>query len=315
MRFSYAQIFTASTAALFIVVMFTHFGTDNGLSGVGSTISESLVRGSVKSSMAKSESLWEKTVKQRHEILGAVGDVGLFPATGAPSYFTYPYSVWDFVPASWSCPFEVERIGRMGDGGKWVCGMSRYEKNQRPLIIYSFGVQNESSFEQEMLERTNCFIWGYDFSVEAFGPALVEPYRSRTKFLQAGINGQTDTVRNPPYYNIQDLMAKNGHTYIDILKIDIEFFEFSTLTSLIKFTRNGEFPIGQMLLEIHLFGHQDSSLPVFIDWWESLEQVGMRATWTEPNLLAVTMKLEDGNPRLAEYSLVNVMSKSNKLFN
>lgn len=69
-----------------------------------------------------------------------------------------------------------------------------------------------------------------------------------------------------------------------------------------------------MLLEIHLFGYQDSSLPVFIDWWESLEQVGLRATWTEPNLLAVTMKLEDGNPRLAEYSLVNVMSKSNKLF-
>lgn len=92
-----------------------------------------------------------------------ITDQSSFPATGAPSYFAYPYSVWDFVPASWSCPFEVERIGRMGDGGKWVCGMSRYEKNQRPLIIYSFGmllslphlvrpysqylgVQNESSF-------------------------------------------------------------------------------------------------------------------------------------------------------------------------
>ena len=27
----------------------------------------------------------------------------------------------------------------MGDGGKWVCGMSKYEKNTRPCIIYSFG--------------------------------------------------------------------------------------------------------------------------------------------------------------------------------
>ncbi len=77
MRFSYAQIFTASTAALFIVVMFTHFGTDNGLAGVSETISDSLTRGSVKSIMAKSELLWEKTVRQRHEILGAKGDVGL----------------------------------------------------------------------------------------------------------------------------------------------------------------------------------------------------------------------------------------------
>jgi Methyltransferase domain len=42
----------------------------------------------------------------------------------------------------------MERIGRMGDGGKWVCGMSLYEAipPQRPCIIYSFGVQFESSF-------------------------------------------------------------------------------------------------------------------------------------------------------------------------
>jgi hypothetical protein len=77
MRFSYAQIFTASTAALFIVVMFTHFGTDDGLSGVSSSISSSLTRGSVKSIMAKSELVWEKTVRQRHAILKDKGDVGL----------------------------------------------------------------------------------------------------------------------------------------------------------------------------------------------------------------------------------------------
>lgn len=81
MRFSYAQIFTASTAALFIMVMFTHFGTDNGLSGVSESISdsisESLTSGSIKSVMAKSEILWEKTVRQRKEILSKVGNVGL----------------------------------------------------------------------------------------------------------------------------------------------------------------------------------------------------------------------------------------------
>lgn len=69
-----------------------------------------------------------------------------FPARNGRTYFSFPYSVWDLVPASWNCPYEVERIGRMGDGGKWVCGMSRYEKNSRPCILYSFGVQNESSF-------------------------------------------------------------------------------------------------------------------------------------------------------------------------
>lgn len=322
MRFSFAQIFTATVAALFIVVMITHFGTDDGLSGISTGISETLMRGSVKSIMAKSESLWDKTVKQRHQVLQRTGDMGLFPADSAPHYFEFPYSVWDLVPASYNCPFEVERIGRMGDGGKWVCGMSRYEKSKTPLIVYSFGVQNESSFEQEMLERTNCKIWGYDFSVEAFGPALVEPYRSRTQFLQAGIAGTTDKVREPPFFNIQDLMERNGHTYIDILKIDIEYFEFEALTSLLRHissspsaqTSAPEFPIGQMLIELHLFGYNGANLPDFMEWWESLEAVGLRAAWTEPNLLAVTLALEDKMPRLAEYTLVNVHSPSNKLW-
>lgn len=36
----------------------------------------------------------------------------------------------------------------MGDGGKWVCGMSLYESipGEKPCVIYSFGVQTESSF-------------------------------------------------------------------------------------------------------------------------------------------------------------------------
>jgi hypothetical protein len=86
------------------------------------------------------------------------------------------------------------------------------------------------------------------------------------------------------------------------------------LSSLLKSSRNKEFPIGQVLIEIHLFASQQASLPVFMEWWETLEAVGLRATWTEPNLLAVTLGLEDKNPRLAEYSLVNTQNKNNKLF-
>jgi len=51
-----------------------------------------------------------------------------------------------------------------------------------------------------------------------------------------------------------------------------------------------------------------------LDWWESMEYRGMRPAWTEPNLLAVSMKFEDGNPRLAEYTWLNVLDSKNKLF-
>lgn len=50
------------------------------------------------------------------------------------------------------------------DGGKWVCGMSRIAKKP-DCVVYSFGINGESSFEAEVLDRTECQLWGYDFSV------------------------------------------------------------------------------------------------------------------------------------------------------
>jgi len=311
LRLNTFQIFLSSSAAFFLVVLFTHFNAPDGLAGVGSNLSGAITRGSVKGIMAKSEQLWMKTVKQRREVWDKFGEMGFFPARNGRTYFSFPYSVWDLVPASWNCPYEVERIGRMGDGGKWVCGMSRYEKNSRPCILYSFGVQNESSFEQEMLQRTNCEIWGYDYSVRSFGPA--NEHAHRTHFLKAGIAGKTDKAKTPPFYSIQDLMQMNGHNYIDILKIDVEFAEFAAMTSLLTHTASQmqAFPIGQMLMEIHLFGNEAKkrephTLGQFLHWWESMEERGVRPTWTEPNLLAVTIGLKDKMPRLAEYTLVNV---------
>ena len=46
-----------------------------------------------------------------------------------------------------------------------------------------------------------------------------------------------------------------------------------------------------------------------------LENRGMRPTWTEPNLLYTTLKLENqGDPRLAEYTFVNLNDRRSVLF-
>ena len=96
-----------------------------------------------------------------------------------------PYTIWDFFPPAFNCPWEVERIGILGDGGKFVCGFSRIVEKPK-CVIYSIGVNHESSFvphrppavdhavnppcsfEAELLERgKNCQVWGYDFSVDS----------------------------------------------------------------------------------------------------------------------------------------------------
>ena len=46
--------------------------------------------------------------------------------------------------------------------------MSRIAKKP-DCVVYSFGINGESSFEAEVLDRTECQLWGYDFSVSDVG--------------------------------------------------------------------------------------------------------------------------------------------------
>ncbi|KAK1996485.1 hypothetical protein LX36DRAFT_580241 [Colletotrichum falcatum] len=270
--------------------------------------------------MVNAEAVWAKTVKQRHDVIatdyGDASNIPLFPARSALEYKKHPYSIWDFTPASFSCPHEMERIGRLGDGGKWVCGMSRYVNfpTNRECIIYSFGVRDESSFENEMLSRTKCRVWAYDFSVVDFGEQLQPSNRDRASFLQAGVTGNTNTTSQPHYYSISDLMDMNGHEYIDILKMDIEFDEFLAMEGLHRDfpITAGELPIGQLMVKIHFF-HGLTAFH-YLDWWGRLESRGLRPTWTEPNLLAITLNLGNKDPLLAEYTLINVHDSKNVLF-
>ena len=42
----------------------------------------------------------------------------------------------DFFTPAFQCPHQVERVGTLGDGGKWVCGLDRVAK-QKHCVIYS----------------------------------------------------------------------------------------------------------------------------------------------------------------------------------
>ena len=44
----------------------------------------------------------------------------------------------DFFIPGFQCPHRTARIGTMGDGGKWVCGLEHIQKKKK-CVIYSFG--------------------------------------------------------------------------------------------------------------------------------------------------------------------------------
>ena len=127
----------------------------------------------------------------------------------------------------------MERHGALGDGGKWICGLSRL--TEKPdCIVYSFGaflvyalsisipfiftlgINHESSFEAEVLSNTrHCQIWGYDFSVNSFGPEIPNSLTYRAHFYAYGLSGQDKhgPKDNPPMYTLESLMRMNGTSF------------------------------------------------------------------------------------------------------
>lgn len=108
----------------------------------------------------------------------------LLPASRFLRFF---FDIGDFFIPSFQCPHRVERVGVLGDGGKWVCGVERLA-TQEKCVVYSFGaffllsrstkwptvetrytgINGESSFEASLLERApGCEVWGYDFTVNS----------------------------------------------------------------------------------------------------------------------------------------------------
>ncbi|QRV75938.1 methyltransferase domain protein [Ceratobasidium sp. AG-Ba] len=238
---------------------------------------------SIQGKLQKQEDVYEAMVQSRHALIRKYGPtpekLEAFPKVGSWA----KYMLWDFFPASYNCPYETERVGVLGDGGKWVCGLSRLVDKPN-CVVYSAGISTESSFEAELVKRTKCEVFGFDFSVQKFGPE-VENYgsiRQRTHFYPYGIS---------------------GHTFIDILKVDIEGSEFDTLTSMIKYfkERGRPLPFGQLQLEIHA---DKITFAQFLKWWEDLEEAGLRPFWTEPNLLYTNWFRNA--PSYTEYSFLNV---------
>lgn len=274
--------------------------------------------------LSHAEKLWRQSVEDRKVMAQRMGDRAF------PDGYLIPFNIWDLARPSFFCPHDLERIGSLGDGGKIVCGMSRYEKESprenatSELIVYSLGVERDSRFEAAMLERTNARVWGYDYSVSSWAKDIKKEHYSRASFSKLGIGKVTDKSSDPPFYTIQDLMKENGHTYVDILKIDIEGAEFEALTSFINSVQsehkrgdaNPTLPVGQLLIEVHfkknaLGFNAPHDLPSWMKWWASLESMGMRAVSNEHNWIGDAVF---GKPRFMEYTMINAADKErNKL--
>mmetsp|Transcript_15393 Transcript_15393/g.23972 ORF Transcript_15393/g.23972 Transcript_15393/m.23972 type:complete len:321 (+) Transcript_15393:218-1180(+) len=151
---------------------------------------------------------------------------------------------------SWSCGYE-ERIGRPGDGGKWVCDAYRVRKAPKCIVV-SIGSNNDWSFEDAMHDlNPRCEIHTFDHTLKS---PLGKP--DFVKYYPLGL-GSTDKAKTKRLATLLKEAGLEGKP-IDVFKIDCEgceyevFREFSTVF------------LQQVLIEIHFqFGNADRNHKLF----------------------------------------------------
>ncbi|KZT54622.1 hypothetical protein CALCODRAFT_499558 [Calocera cornea HHB12733] len=262
--------------------------------------------GDLANRIALSEARYKSGLKDRAKFITSLGGPSKISSSGG-NYWT----VWDFFLPSFDCQHYVERIGRMGDGGKWVCGMDIIAKKANP-VVYSFGVAEDSSFEAAMLERApRAQVYGYDYSVNSWGGEIEKnpKLKARAHFHKWAV-GDTDAHgpgTDPDFqvYTLDTLMKLNGHEWIDVLKIDVEGAEFKVLRGFCNYymERGMPLPFGQLQVEIHAYD-TNVSFTMLLEWFELLEKAGLRPFHYEPNLVYANRPRSRAS--LAEYSFINL---------
>ena len=181
------------------------------------------------------------------------------------------------------CPGITEKVGALSDGGKWVCGVDTLL--QRPdCVIYSFGSNGDTSFEEVLLQTTKCSVWTFDPTLNAAQQAKINavPGLHFAPVGLADMDGDMDIAgKVRPVRTLATLMRERGHAWVDVLKMDIEGGEWAVLDG---FVRNGSaLPVSQAQIEFHVDKPQDA-----VETMAGLVGVGWRVFHVEENVYCGT---------------------------
>ena len=83
--------------------------------------------------------------------------------------------LWDWFFETYTCDAR-ERVGRVGDGGKWLCSLTRLRQDaqsEHGCVVYSYGVRDDVTFELELIRRTGCTVHAFDPSIHGTTLAIL----------------------------------------------------------------------------------------------------------------------------------------------
>ena len=179
-----------------------------------------------------------------------------------------------FFLSNWEPNFRcshTSRVGRMGDGGKWVCDLFRL-KQRLDCLIYSVGSNGDFSFESSMkYVMPHCEIHTFDSNYYKCPEQICF-------FHQMTFGNGTHPKDSKTWEKVVQSL-NHGDRSIDILKIDIEGAEYDFFPSMLNSAKLS-LP-RQVLVELHPRDGNDIH-----KFFEELRASNYVIFNKEPNLIA-----------------------------
>eukprot|EP00588_Corethron_pennatum_P007275 CAMPEP_0194283770 /NCGR_PEP_ID=MMETSP0169-20130528/26101_1 /TAXON_ID=218684 /ORGANISM="Corethron pennatum, Strain L29A3" /LENGTH=226 /DNA_ID=CAMNT_0039029439 /DNA_START=399 /DNA_END=1076 /DNA_ORIENTATION=- len=142
----------------------------------------------------------------------------------------YPNYFWanNWEP-EFTCPHEI-RLGKLGDGGKWICDPHRIGErvaNDNECIVYSVGSNGNFEFEKEVkkVASQNCKVHTFDIKSEGRHKSFAdEAIKANSTFHHIGIGSKKQATEGSVFKTFGQIFKMLGHEkkVIEILKIDVE---------------------------------------------------------------------------------------------
>jgi hypothetical protein len=187
------------------------------------------------------------------------------------------------VESNFPCLMGVTPMGgdsqeSITDGHKYACGILHITSSP---VVYSFGSCNNQYFEESMLSlRPDSSIFTYELDPNNL-PSLENRFK-KIKYFDVGLGNYDEKSRFDGKFKVQtmkQMMIENRHSYIDVLKIDIEGGEYGWLKNEASLLPR----VGQLLIEFHINGFIDKNLNL-IEFIDIVESFGLRLFHQEINI-------------------------------